>query len=389
MPRRLLLPLLTLGLLLVGLPAAPAADLLLPVTGPAGSPRLSPAPDGSLLLSWMEPLGKRGSALRFARLGEDGTWSTPATVRKGKQWFRTWADAPTVAQTVSGWVALWLVPAGGEGHGDHLVFSLSEDGRKWSKARRVHDDESATEHGFASLLAGPDGVDAAWLDGRAYADGGAETQLLARRLGAELGPERVLDARTCDCCPTAATADGRVLAWRDRLGGEIRDISVGRREQDFATVRATHDEWDFAGCPVNGPALASNDGDLLAWFTADGVPRVQAVLLHEEGWRPAPVLLAEGAGLLGRVGAAPWGEGWLVTWAQEAAEGRAELRARAVDRAGQLGEVLVLGETPAARSAGFPAVAPLGGDVVVVWQDGDPSALRGIRLPGPAGAPTP
>ncbi len=354
----------------------------MPVDGPASSPRLTSAPDGSLLLSWMEPVNKRVQALRYARLGADGTWSKPVTVHRGPTWFQTWADAPTVAQNGAGWVALWLVPAAKDGHGSHLVYSTSEDGASWSKAGVLHDDRSDTEHGFASVLPGPFRVDVAWLDGRGYAGESKQTQLIARQITEPLGPERVLDERTCDCCPTAATPDGSVLAWRDRVGGEIRDISIAVRDEGYTGRRVTQDNWDFAGCPVNGPAIANNQGDLMAWYTAAGTPNVQAVLLGD-GWPREPVRIAEGAGLLGRVGAVAWGDGWLVTWVQEIADGRAELRARSVSLTGELGETRTLALLPAARSAGFPSVANLGEDVVVVWQDGEPTTLRATRL-GPA-----
>lgn len=371
-------PLLSLIVLLLVAPAG-AAQLELPVQGPASSPRLTESPDGTVLLSWMEPVNKRVQALRYARLGADGTWSKPVTVHRGPTWFQTWADAPTVSQNGAGWVALWLVPAAKEGHGSHLVFSTSQDGAKWSRPAVLHDDRSDTEHGFASVLPGPSRVDAAWLDGRGYAGESKQTALMARQIADPLGPERVLDERTCDCCPTAATPDGSVLAWRDRIGGEIRDISIAAREEGYAGRRVTHDDWEFAGCPVNGPAIANNQGDLLAWYTADGTPSVQAVLLGE-GWPRDPVRVAEGAGLLGRVGAAAWGDGWLVSFVQETADGRAELRGRSVSLSGELGDVQVLGELPAARSAGFPSIAQLGEDLVIVWQDGDPTSLRGIRL---------
>lgn len=364
--------------------SALAEPLALPSDGPARGGRLTQAPDGSVLLSWVEPRGKKKLELRYARLGLDGAWSEPQTVHRGAGWTASWADAPTVLQSEHGWFALWLTPTAKDSHGTALMVATSEDGRRWERPTRAHGDESDTEHGFASLLPGPDGVDLAWLDGRGYVEGSQQTSLRMRRLGAELGPERVVDERVCDCCPTAASTDGSILAWRDRIGGEIRDVSVGRRGDDFAPVRATHDEWEFAGCPVNGPALATNDGALLAWYTADGEPSVQAVLLSE-GWPRTPVEIDAGTGVLGRVGAAAWKDGWIVVWAREVGEGRADVLARTVARSGEVGDVQVLGQAPAKRTAGFPTVANLGGDVVIVWQDGEPAGLVGVRL-SPEGA---
>lgn len=363
---------LSLLALLTVLAAAPAASALEPPTSaPASHPRLTTAPDGSVLLSWVEPRGK-ALELKVARLGSNG-WSEPVTVHRGKGWVATWADPPTVLETAHGWFATWLVPAAKDSHGTFLVLARSDDGRRWSKAEPVHDDRSDTEHGFSTLLPGPDGVEIAWLDGRAYAEGGSATALRMRSL-VPPGPERVLDERTCDCCPTAGLGD--VLAWRDRIGGEIRDMSVASRDDDWAAQRATHDQWEFAGCPVNGPALARNAGDLLAWYTADEPVTVQAVLLG--GWPRVPAAVATRDGVLGRVGAARLGAGWVVTWVQET-EGVAQVLARTVGPQGTLGEVRVVGETSAKRSAGTPTIAAAGDRAVVVWQVEGP-ALRAAEL---------
>ena len=92
----------------------------------------------------------------------------------------------------------------------------------------------------------------------------------------ELEGERVLDARTCDCCPIAATrtSGGMAIAYRDRSdGGELRDISLlSWSPEGWSEPALVHEDgWEIAGCPVNGPALDA-DGEALAisWFTAAG-----------------------------------------------------------------------------------------------------------------------
>jgi hypothetical protein len=377
---RRLLPLVFAALLVPGI--AWAEPLPLPMHVAAAHPRLTGAPDGGTVLSWVEDEGRRGLALRYSKLGPDGGWTKPVTVQRGSGWSVSWADAPTVMKTQHGWFALWTEPVKKDGLGTALMVSTSLDGMKWSNARRVHNDATDTEHGFASLLPGPDGVDVAWLDGRAYADGGGTTSLRMRRLGRDLGPERVLDERVCDCCPTAATPDGRALVWRDRIGGEIRDIAMATRGGGMAGSRATFDNWEFAGCPVNGPAIAHNGRDLLVWYTGSDEPTVQAVSVGE-GWPRTPIEIDSGTGVLGRVGVAPFGHGWLVTWVRAVVEGRAHVMARTVSPEGELGEPRILGLASADRTAGVPTVGVSGADVLVIWQDGDPAWLSGVRLPAP------
>ena len=52
------------------------------------------------------------------------------------------------------------------------------------------------------------------------------------------------------------TADGPLVAFRDRSNQEIRDIHVARVEQGKWTeaVPVHADNWRIEACPVNGPA---------------------------------------------------------------------------------------------------------------------------------------
>ena len=89
--------------------------------------------------------------------------------------------------------------------------------------------------------------------------------------------ESAVDLRVCECCPTTAavTADGPIVAYRDRSDTEIRDIYVARfvggKWSEPAPVH--RDNWQIAACPVNGPALTA-DGKL--WF-----PTSQGLVVHD------------------------------------------------------------------------------------------------------------
>jgi len=344
-------------------PALVVAPLPLPIDEPAGRPRLTSTAQG-LTLSWLG-----GDTLTWSSF--NGTWSPATTIPANP--INSWADAPTVAATAHGWVALWLAPAAPDSHGTFVMAATSADGAAWTEASPIHDDASDTEHGFASVLTGADGVDVAWLDGRGYAMETNQTALLRRQLLPTRGPEVTVDERTCDCCPTGVSADGRTLAWRDRIGGEIRDVSMARGP-DWTPTRATHDQWEYAGCPVNGPAVAAG---LLAWHTGTEPPLVQASLLTEDAHS---VTIDQGARVLGRVGVAWLGDRGVVTWARETEDGRAALLARTVARDGTLGAQVEIGTTASSRRAGFPTVAAHGDQVFVIWQDGDPARLQGVAL---------
>ena len=65
--------------------------------------------------------------------------------------------------------------------------------------------------------------------------------------------ETLLDERICDCCQTSAarTANGIVVAYRDRSDEEIRDIAVVRWQNGIWSVLQTvhEDRWHILGWP--------------------------------------------------------------------------------------------------------------------------------------------
>ena len=87
--------------------------------------------------------------------------------------------------------------------------------------------------------------------------------------------EASINKRVCECCQTATavSADGPVVAFRDRSDQEIRDIHItrvdGGKWTDAVPVHA--DKWQIDACPVNGPALSARGKTVaVAWFTAAG-----------------------------------------------------------------------------------------------------------------------
>jgi hypothetical protein len=174
------------------------------------------------------------------------------------------------------------------GHGvaayDVRIAFSRDRGRTWSASVTPHHDGTQTEHGFASLFPMPgQGLGVAWLDGRQMKAGahegmGAGDMSLRNAM---FGPdgnqasEMAIDDRVCECCPSAAavTADGPIVAFRNRTSDEIRDIYVSRLVGGkWTEPRAVHnDNWRIAACPVNGPALSAKGRDVaIAWFTAVG-----------------------------------------------------------------------------------------------------------------------
>ena len=93
--------------------------------------------------------------------------------------------------------------------------------------------------------------------------------------------EREITKGVCYCCKTALTTagDGTIYsAWRQVYPGNIRDIAftVSRNggRTFSAPIRISEDNWQLAGCPDDGPAMAgTGDGTIhLVWPTVIGGP---------------------------------------------------------------------------------------------------------------------
>ena len=367
----------------VGSPAGPAS----------GEPNLAVAPDGRVYMSWLEPADS-GHALRFAIL--DGTrWSAARTIRQSRDFFVNWADFPSIEVLDDGrLVAHWLQRNGTGTYAYGVRISQSDDGGlTWSAPVIPHRDSSQTEHGFVAMWRENGGIGAAWLDGRKFVtaghDASNEMMLVSTTVDTSggLGPEVRLDERTCDCCQNAAavTADGPIVAYRNRSPDEIRDIYVTRRVAgqwtEGASVHA--DGWKIAACPVNGPALAAAGRRVaIVWFTgADDSARVKLAFSDDAGATFGPPTRIDGGNPAGRVDVALLQDGGaLVTWVERIGGDTAAVRLRRVERDGRVGAPLTVARSSATRASGFPRMAMTGSDVVFAWTvPGRPSTIRVAR----------
>ncbi len=355
------------------------------LTSPAGpgsgEPYLASAGEG-LWMSWIE----EGDGVHLVKVARhDGRqWTEPAVVASGSDFFVNWADFPALLIRGDTVVVHWL-QRGGQGTYDYGVrLSWSVDGGgTWSPPWTPHEDDTPTEHGFVSYFAGPQGISAVWLDGREMVahegEGGPGPMTIRTRVlpvGGPPGPEVVLDAMTCECCQTDATvADGiPIVAYRDRSPGEVRNIHVARYEGGaWSAGRPVHDDgWVIGGCPVNGPALASDGPRVaVAWFTAPGEEaQVRLAFSEDRGASFGDPVRVDTGSPAGRVDLVSLGDGRvLVTWLERGEQG-ADVLSRVVGAGGKLGEVRTLAATSEGRASGFPRIALYGeGRMAVAWTD--------------------
>ena len=384
----------------------------LPAMPGSAQPDLAMAPDGRILLSWINSGGGRRPALQIAEFYPDQHGEGPRTVAVGNSMFTNWADTPHIVATADHalWTH-WLQKSADAPYAYDVMLVRSLDhGMNWSAPRLVHDDGTKTEHGFVSMWAQGEGsLGIAWLDGRSTADataadkhaghdgghddghGGAMT-LRAAVFDANLraSAETEIDAMTCDCCQTdvAATADGAVLVYRDRSAREIRDIYATRFDGKAWSkpARVHADDWNMPACPVNGPSVAARGNDVaVAWYTAAGdKPAVKLARSADGGATFAdPIALDTGATTQGRVAVAIDAQQVWTVWLREENGAQSLWLARySTDLSKELQRIKLADLQGKGRATGFPKLLLNGTAAHVVWTDvveGVPQ-LRGVRL---------
>lgn len=376
-------------------------EIMSPANVSSRLPYLTSQYEDGLYMSWVENLDSTTVVLKYASL-KDETWTEPVNIASGDDWFVNWADFPSLA--VSGTkllMAHWLHKIPGNTYSYEVNISVVEPGTSdWSPPITPHQDGTATEHGFVSMIPWNQGqVLVVWLDGRETAERTEEeygdiTKAMTLRSAVIDGKgnvtnRRLIDNSVCDCCQTSLvqTRSGAIAAYRDRTDDEIRDIYVSRYAEDSWSepVLVHRDGWKIGGCPVNGPMIAAHgDTVLVAWFTgADERYSVKASFSFDGGLSfEEPVAVDEGDPI-GRVDAGfVDSERAVVSW-MEKRDSSAELKVRILDSTNNRAEkALKITDMDPARSSGFPQLELINGDLVLAWTDiGEHTQVKMARVP--------
>jgi hypothetical protein len=180
----------------------------------------------------------------------------------------------------------------------------------------------------------------------------------------------------------AMTADGPLVAYRDRSAQEVRDIHVTRLENgQWSAPAAVHnDEWRVPACPVNGPALSARGRDVaVAWFTAKDDQPKSFVAFSSDAGRTfgSPIRLDDDASL-GRVDVALLPDGSAAASFVEFANQRASFRVRRIARDGSRSAPITVAGLVGNRTSGIPRMAVDGRGLVFAWVEGN-SQVRTAR----------
>lgn len=346
-------------------------NIPIPTSSKSSEPNLHKADDGTIYLTWIEVLTDQSSVLKFSTLEESNTWTEPITIAKGNNWFINWADFPSLTSFGKQDLAAHYLEKSANGTYTYDVkMTISNDnGSTWNSAFIPHTDGTNSEHGFVSKLAlNDDRLLSIWLDGRQYAyaeENDSITKEMTLRSAifnskGETLQEFLIDERVCDCCQTdvAMTEDGPIVVYRNRTEDEVRDIYYSRLINNTWTEPKPiyDDRWIIAGCPVNGPAIASKDNwAAVVWYTLNNnTPEVKLSFSRNNGeFFEAPIVLSSGSAL-GRVDIEMLDDySALVTW-MNTDEGNTTIQMQKIDTNGAKSNILTLAQTTEDRSSGFP-----------------------------------
>jgi hypothetical protein len=393
---RILLTLLAFsGLYLASCTSAPPAHVAvqdIPFPGGAETSLPSLSSDGTqLLLSWVTTPTDSTAQFHFARLGAEGTWSSPEQIAEGSNWFVNWADYPALVQNKGSLLAYHLQKSSpGKFSYDILLHALPKGGQIWRSGLPLHRDSTQTEHGFVSAAAYTDSTFlVSWLDGRNTEGGAMSIRAAEVTLQGQVLWDTLLDAKTCDCCQTstAITSQGPVVVYRNRSDQEIRDIAITRLvDGNWTEPSIIHaDNWEISGCPVNGPkVVASGKTVLVGWFTAaKGEAKVQYSFSSDAGASFGPPISVEGQGIIGRVEVALLDEQTgIAAWMETTKTGTFLMAAR-IDSGGKMGKRWEIGAMDSGRKSGFPQLEVLGENVYFAWTEvkGETNQVRTVFLP--------
>lgn len=367
--------------------ASSPSELKVPAGQNASVPSLFTDSNNAVFLSWIE----KKDTITTMMLSEwkDGSWSQPSAIQSGHTWFVNWADYPMVGFNGDQSLALYLDKSGDGTYAYDVKYTMASNRTgPWTEPKVLHDDGKQAEHGFVSILPYQDHFLVTWLDGRNTVMEGMEHheghhgQMSLRAAELDKNGQKLneweLDNRTCDCCQTAAamTTKGPVVVYRDRSDDEIRDMSIVRFVDGNWTSPApvSRDDWKIAGCPVNGPRVASNNDDLVvAWFSAAGdKARVKVIFSHDGGSTFGEPILISDQEVIGRVDVTMIdNQTAIVSWMEGSS-----IKLMRVSSDGKVGKPYQVATSSSSRSSGFPQMTPWKDQIILAWTDDKEKTIK-------------
>lgn len=364
-----------------------------PTTDNSAYPRLF-GNDKKLFMSWVEERDSI-SLLYFSTL-ENGDWTEPIEVNSGNDWFINIADFPIIAENNGNILINHLQnPVNAKDNYDVKINVFSWETNKWKKNILLHNDGTASEHGFVSAVPyGESSFYVIWLDGRNTivktaghdTPGGPPMSLRGRVVHADgtMEPSVELDDRVCDCCQTSMVSidNAPVFVYRDRTDAEVRDIArIGFYHDSFSQPKTVYnDDWKISGCPVSGPAIAAYKNNVaVAWFTAvNNLPKVRLAFSEDKGETFGMPIQINNNDTMGGVDVVMISENTaVVSWVENVGD-ETMIQTMRVSADGSKGFPVTISKSSFNRSSGTPQLELADNSLYAAWTnvDGTQSSIK-------------
>ncbi len=346
----------------------------------------STAPDGSPLLSWIEPQTGGSYALRYA-IRHGSQWSEPRTIVNNRHFFRQPAESPSVISFPGGgFLAEWVEVPSDASEAEYIYVSVSSNGIQWSTPAMANKDRSPVQHALVSMVASGDReASLVWLEALKGEDAPSNLKRTVVSSDGHIVKEESLDSDVCTCCPTSIvkTSLGLLVAYRDHTSQDIRDIAVIRFENGRwgPSKPLNPDKWEINACPVNGAsAAAKGDRVAIAWYTEGGdKPRVQLVFSSDAGATFGKPLVINTGDALGHTSVVLTDDGGaVVSWIEEAGDSSRVL-CRIISPAGAAGPPVQVAQG-STRSIGYPRLLQANKETWITWGNSPDGRVQTARL---------
>jgi len=250
------------------------------------------ASDGSLYVVWSE-MGTTRTQVWAARSTDGGvTFSAPGQVNIGDVLISTWGQSRAKIAASTDQVAVTFT----DHHGTDIWVSVADanDSLEFAAPTALAAEGEEAVNNFPVVAYTPDGeLWVAWsmLEGL---PGEERLRVFAARESGGLVAEAITDeslGRPCTCCgmDMLALSSGEVvIAYRGMVSPRNQYVvrHPGGAGGSWTSVKASTTNWEFTGCPENGPALAEGpDGSVSqAWSDSSaGQARVWMVDSSDKG----------------------------------------------------------------------------------------------------------
>ena len=360
-------------------------------------PRVVSTQDNGLLVSWFEKTDSLNWALKWSEFSDE-KWSSAKIITAGENYFVNWADFPSIyhfgGDTIS---AHWLQKTGqGSYDYDIKVVASYDRGNSWTEPETPHRDGVKGEHGFVSFFQNLNNqLGLVWLDARNMGEGhngnGYGSMNLYRTTFASNGGlnwEMQMDDMVCECCPTSTTktASSLLIAYRNRSINEIRDINIIRYSNGiwYEPYAVNNDGWEIAGCPVNGPMLASFGNETaVAWYTSpNSTPSVNVAFSNDEGASFEAPIRVDVSQPIGRVDLV-WinDKEVMVSWI-ETSDMTTNILSRIVSKNGEMLEPRIISEIEPGRVSVYPQMEIVDDQLFFAWtESGNGGGIKSKWVP--------